>query len=149
MSATSSCWTKPVSGQRGNADIEQEPHRHMIGAKINPDHRADFKIDEQKQQILDRGAAFLDHGVERRGGGPHGGRSDREERKNVEAVGEQSADRIDECQHLLVQGLGAVFLVRHGAAPWSRAPNASVFGASKKRDQLMRPNDRAATHNER
>ena len=48
-----------VTGERGDADIEQEPHRHVIGAKVNPDHRADLEINEQKQQILDRGAALL------------------------------------------------------------------------------------------
>ena len=68
----------------------------MIGAKVNPDHRADLEINEQKQQVLDRGAAFLDHGVERRRGGPDGRRPDCEERENVEAVGEQSAEGIDE-----------------------------------------------------
>jgi hypothetical protein len=44
----------------------------VIGAKINPDHRADLEVDEQKQQIFDRRRAFLDHGVECGGGGPDG-----------------------------------------------------------------------------
>src|ERR1700684_1227795 len=105
-----------VRGKRGNADIEQEPHRHVIGAKINSDHRADLEIDEQKQQILDRGAAFLHHGVERRSARPDRSRPDCEQRENVEAVGEQSAEGIDERQHPLVEGLGGILLVCHYAA---------------------------------
>src|ERR1700683_405573 len=121
-----------VTGQSRDADIEQEPHRHVIGAKINSDHRADLEIDEQKQQILDRGAAFLDHGVERRGGRPDGSRPDCEERENVEAVGQQSAERIDERQHPLVEGLGGILLVCHCAAPPSRALRTFLpFGAEK------------------
>src|SRR3984957_7472541 len=43
----------------------------------------------------------------------------------MEAVGQQSADRIGERQHLLVEGLGGILLVRHSAAPSSRAPKVS------------------------
>src|ERR1700722_3386759 len=43
----------------------------------------------------------------------------------MEAVGQQSADRIGERQHLLVEGLGGILLSRHSAAPSSRAPKVS------------------------
>jgi hypothetical protein len=49
-----------MTGESRDADIEQEPHRHVVGAKVNPDHRADLEVDEQKQQILDRRGALLD-----------------------------------------------------------------------------------------
>jgi hypothetical protein len=39
----------------------------------------------------------------------------------VKAVGQQSADRIDERQHLLVEGLGVILLVRHGASSVARS----------------------------
>ena len=98
--------------ERARTDLEAALQLAQVdGAKINADHRADLEINEQKQQILDRGAALLDHhhGVERRGGGPDGSAPNREQRKNVEAVGQQPTERIDKREHPRLRFLAGLF----------------------------------------
>src|ERR1700733_15782833 len=50
----------------------------------------------------------------------------------MEAVGQQSADRVDERQHPLVEGLGGIFLVCHCAASPSRRSKSSFEVGARK-----------------
>ena len=64
--------TNEMPGQGGDCYIDQEPHWHVVGLEVNADHGADFKIDKQQQEILNRPRAFLHHSNKRVSGRPNG-----------------------------------------------------------------------------
>ena len=47
-----------LARQRGNADVDEEAHRHVVGLEVDADHRAELEVDEEQQDVLDRGAAL-------------------------------------------------------------------------------------------
>ena len=105
-----------VARERGDADVKQEAHRHVVRAEIDADHRTDLEIDEQEQQVLDRRMAFLDHGVEGGAGRPDGRAADREQAEKMKSVGQKQPDRIEGGQHPLVGGRREDLGVDHAAA---------------------------------
>jgi enoyl-[acyl-carrier-protein] reductase (NADH) len=84
-----------VSGQRCDGDVEQKPHRHMIGFKVNPDHRADLKVNKQQQKIWNRCVMFLKQIKKCPSSSPKCGCTDGEQRKSVKNTHTEIAKSIE------------------------------------------------------
>ncbi|MNE38779.1 hypothetical protein D3C80_1326910 [compost metagenome] len=96
------------TGQRGDRHIDQETDRHMVGLEIDPDHRPQFEVDEQQQDVVDRGVALIDHAAERHHRRPGGSPADGEQRQVVKALDQQVAERFGQPMQVLTQRLGPI-----------------------------------------
>ena len=81
----------------------------VIGLEINPDHRAQFEIDEQQQNVIDLDVAFLEHPEKLHHRRVCRHRTDGKQRQIVEGFDEQVAQGLGQLMHVLPQFLGPVY----------------------------------------
>ncbi|MNC89575.1 hypothetical protein D3C83_55310 [compost metagenome] len=83
------------AGERGDADVDQEAHRHVVGLEVDADHGAELEVDEQQQDVLDRGLPLAGHPDEGESCRPDDGAANDKERKVVKALDQQAAEAVD------------------------------------------------------
>lgn len=76
--------------------------------EVNPDHCAQFQIDEQQQNVIDLDVAFFEHAEKFHHRRPRGHRTDGEQRQVVEGLDKQVAQGLGQLMHVLPQFLGPV-----------------------------------------
>lgn len=77
--------------QRGDRHVDQEAHRHMVGLEINPDHSAQFQVDEQQQDVIDLDVPVLQHPQKFHHRRPGRHRTNGEQRQVVKRLDKQIA----------------------------------------------------------
>lgn len=93
----------------------------MVGLEVNPDHRPQFQIDEQQQNVIDLDMPFLEHPEKLHHRRPGGYRTNGEQRQVVEGLDEQVAQGLGQLMHVLPQFLGPVdFHVEDSLARFER-----------------------------
>jgi len=80
----------------------------VVGLEVNPDHRPQFQIDEQQQNVIDLDVAFFEHAEKFHHRRPCGHRTNGEQRQVVEGLDEQVAQGLGQLMHVLPQFLGPV-----------------------------------------
>lgn len=80
----------------------------MIGLEVNPDHRAQFQVDEQQQDVIDLDVPGLQHPQKLHHRCPGGHRTNGEQRQVMERLDEQIAQRLGQPMDLLTQLFGPV-----------------------------------------
>ena len=80
----------------------------MVGLEVNPDHRPQFQVDEQQQDVIDLDVPFFDHPQKFHHRRPRGDCTDGEQRQVVEGLDEQVAQGLGQLMHVLPQFLGPV-----------------------------------------
>lgn len=90
-----------VARQRGDGDVEQKADRQVVGLEVDTDHRAEFEIDEQQQDVIDAGRALGEHLEEGRYRGDGNRAADGEQAEIVEAFDQEVADRVGLLVHAL------------------------------------------------
>jgi len=73
-----------VAGQRGDGDVKQKPHRHVVGAEVDAHHGPDLEVDEQEEDVGDGGVALVQQANEGHRRGPHRGGTDGKKGQVVE-----------------------------------------------------------------
>jgi hypothetical protein len=80
--------------KRRQCDIDQVAYWKGRGLEINPDHCADFEIDEQEKNVGELGPSLAPHTDELGNGRPHRRSAYNEERQIVESINQQNPDRV-------------------------------------------------------
>ncbi|MCY1434549.1 hypothetical protein D9M71_506120 [compost metagenome] len=97
----------------------------MVGLEIDADHRAQFEVDEQQQDVVDLRMPLGDHADEGGHRRPEYRRADGEQGQVVEGLHQQVTQRLPASMHLLPQAFGpiqfhsSVLLVLHDS--WHEA----------------------------
>jgi hypothetical protein len=79
-----------------------------VRLEINPDHGAQFQIDEQQQDVIDLDVSVLQHPQKFHHRRPGGHRTNGEQRQVVERLHKQIAQRFSQPMDLLAQLFGPV-----------------------------------------
>jgi len=76
--------------------------------EINPDHRAQFQVDEQQQDVVDLDVPVLQHPQEFHHRSPGGHRTDGEQRQVMERLDKQVTQGLGQPMDLMAQLFGPI-----------------------------------------
>lgn len=76
--------------------------------EVNPDHRAQFQVDEQQQDVIDLDVTVLQHPQKFHHRRPGGHRTNGEQRQVMERLDKQITQRLGQPVYLLTQPFGPI-----------------------------------------
>ncbi|MNT78985.1 hypothetical protein D3C72_2182800 [compost metagenome] len=95
----------------------------MVGLEVDADHGAQFEVDEQQEDVIDRDVPLLHHPQEGHHRSPGRDASNGEQRQVVEALHQQVSQRFGQAMHVFAQRFSPVDL--HDKAPWYDGPDGA------------------------
>ena len=91
------------ASQSGDRNVDQVAYRQPCRFEVNSNHRPDFEIDKQEQEVAKSGVPPMHHAQESIDRRPHGRSTKREQRKIVKRVDQQRSYSIGEVPQLRVK----------------------------------------------
>src|SRR5215471_13776641 len=89
--------------QSGNSDVDQVAYRQPCCFEVDSDHRSDFQVDEQEQDVRKSGSPAIYHPEESLDGRPHSCCANRKQRQIVKNVDQKRSERVGKILQLHVK----------------------------------------------